>query len=91
MFKGISFFIKKGWQYDKCYILWNVFYQLLNSLIPPITAIIPKLIIDELQNQEIRGMPYFYVVLLVSSLFLIQILSVYFYQGWFYSSMSSCS
>lgn len=83
MFKGISFFIKKGWQYDKCYILWNVFYQLLNSLIPPITAIIPKLIIDELQNQEIRGMPYFYVVLLVSSLFLIQILSVYFYKDGF--------
>ena len=24
MFKGISFFIKKGWQYDKCYISRNV-------------------------------------------------------------------
>ena len=31
MFKGIVFFIKNGWKYDKRYVIWNVLYQLLNS------------------------------------------------------------
>ena len=34
MFKGIVFFIKNGWKYDKKYILWRVLYQFINSLIP---------------------------------------------------------
>jgi len=83
MFKGITFFIKNGWKYDKCYVLWNVLYQILNSFIPPITALIPKLIIDELLNSESMDKPYFYVVLLVGSLLLIQILAVYFSKDGF--------
>lgn len=33
MFKGIVFFIKNGWKYDRKYILWRVLYQFINSLI----------------------------------------------------------
>ena len=29
MFKGLLFFIKSGWKYDKYYILWNIFHQLV--------------------------------------------------------------
>ena len=83
MFKGITFFIKNGWKYDKCYVLWNVLYQILHSFIPPMTALIPKLLIDELLNNESLDKPYFYVVLLVSSLLLIQILTVYFSKDGF--------
>lgn len=48
MFKGLVFFVKQGWKYDKCYILWRTFYQITNSLIPIVATIMPKFIIDEL-------------------------------------------
>ena len=48
MFKGIRFFVKYGWKYDKYYILWRVFYQFVNSLIPIAATLMPKYIIDEL-------------------------------------------
>ena len=83
MFKGIVFFIKNGWKYDKRYVIWNVLYQLLNSFIPPITALIPKLIIDELIINVSANKPYLYVILLLGSLLLIQILSVYFHKDGF--------
>lgn len=53
MFKGILFFLRNGWKYDKRYILWRVLYQFIHSLIPIVATIMPKLIIDELMgNQE---------------------------------------
>ncbi len=83
MFKGISFFIKNGWKYDKCYVIWNILYQILNAFTPPITALIPKLIVDELLRSKSMDKPFFYVILLVSSLLLIQILTVYFFKDGF--------
>lgn len=83
MFKGISFFIKNGWKYDKCYVIWNILYQILNAFTPPITALIPKLIVDELLRSKSMDKPFFYVILLVSSLLLIQILIVYFFKDGF--------
>lgn len=48
MFKGIVFFIKNGWKYDKLYIIWRLLFQFINSLIPIVAVIIPKYMIDEL-------------------------------------------
>ena len=48
MFKGLCFFLKNGWKYDKRYVLWNLFNQLLHSLVPIAGALMPKFIIDEL-------------------------------------------
>lgn len=53
MFKGIVFFIKNGWKYNKKYILWRVLYQLINSMIPIMATIMPKLIIDRLYRNSI--------------------------------------
>ncbi len=66
MFKGIIFFIKNGWRYDKRYILWRVLYQFINSLIPIAATIMPKLIIDELmENPEIRKLLAYVSILIV--------------------------
>ncbi len=66
MFKGIVFFIKNGWRYDKRYILWRVLYQFINSLIPIVATIMPKLIIDELMgNQEISRLLVYVSVLVL--------------------------
>ncbi len=50
MFKGLLFFFRTGWKYDKRYILWNILSQLLSSLSPILAALMPKLIIDELMG-----------------------------------------
>lgn len=66
MFKGIAFFIKNGWRYDKRYILWRVLYQFINSMIPIAATIMPKLIIDELMgSQEISKLLVYVSILLV--------------------------
>lgn len=65
MFKGIVFFIKNGWRYDKKYILWRVLYQFINSLIPIVATIMPKLIIDELMGNQETGKLLVYVSILI--------------------------
>jgi len=52
MFKGLVFFLKFGWKYDKRYVLWNIFHQLLASLMPVFAALMPKFIIDELMGAQ---------------------------------------
>ena len=52
MFKGLRFFLKQGWKYDKKYILWRVIYQFTHSLIPILATLAPKYIIDELMGQR---------------------------------------
>lgn len=83
MFKGLSFFIKSGWKYDKCYILWNIFYQLVNAPIPLITALFPKLIIDELMYSQRVDRLIIYIVLLSGSLLIAGILSTFFLRDGF--------
>lgn len=66
MFKGILFFLRNGWRYDKRYILWRVFYQFIHSLIPIVATIMPKLIIDELMgNQETEKLLMYVSILVV--------------------------
>ena len=65
MFKGIVFFIKNGWKYDRKYILWRVLYQFINLLIPIVATIMPKLIIDELMGNQETGKLLVYVSVLI--------------------------
>ena len=75
MFRGFMFYIKKGWLYDKYYILWNVLYQVLSVPVPLLSALLPKLILDELIRDNNMQRAYIYVLLLSGGLCLIQILS----------------
>ena len=78
MFKGIVFFIKNGWRYDKRYILWRVLYQFINSLIPIVATIMPKLIIDELMGNQETGKLIAYVSILIIYTAAATIFSEYF-------------
>ena len=78
MFKGIVFFIKNGWKYDRKYILWRVLYQFINSLIPIVATIMPKLIIDELMGNQENGKLLVYVSILIVYTAAATILSEYF-------------
>lgn len=78
MFKGIVFFIKNGWKYDRKYILWRVLYQFINSLIPIVATIMPKLIIDELMGNQETGKLLVYVSILIVYTAAATILSEYF-------------
>ncbi|MBD5496703.1 MAG: ABC transporter ATP-binding protein [Lachnospiraceae bacterium] len=78
MFKGIVFFIKNGWRYDKRYILWRVLYQFINSLIPIVATIMPKLIIDELMGNQETGKLIAYVSTLIIYTAAATIFSEYF-------------
>lgn len=78
MFKGILFFIKYGWKYDKFYILWRILYQFVNSMIPVAAVIIPKYIIDELMGEKNTGRLFLYVGILAGYTIVATILSNYF-------------
>ena len=78
MFKGIKFFIKFGWKYDKCYILWRVLFQLVNSMIPIVATLMPKYIIDELFGQKSISKLILYVGLLAGYTLIASVLSNYF-------------
>ena len=52
MFKGLKFFISEGWKYDKKYVIWVFLYQIVNSMIPVVGALMPKFVIDELMGEK---------------------------------------
>ena len=78
MFKGLIFFVKQGWKYDKRYVLWNVLYQFVNSMIPVIAALAPRYIIDELMGQARPQMLVLYVGLPAGYTLIAGGLSVFF-------------
>ena len=78
MFKGLLFFVKQGWKYDKCYILWNILYQFVNSMIPIIAALAPRYIIDELMGDARPQMLMLYVGVPVGYTLIAGGLSVFF-------------
>lgn len=78
MFKGLFFFIKCGWKYDKCYIIWRVLYQFVNSLIPIISTLLPKYIIDELLLDKCFEKLLLYVGILAGYTVIATMLSVFF-------------
>ena len=78
MFKGLIFFVKQGWKYDKRYVLWNVLYQFVNSMIPVIAALAPRYIIDELMGEARPQMLVLYVGLPAGYTLIAGGLSVFF-------------
>lgn len=52
VFKGIFFLFRYFWKQDKRYTFYQLFRQLLVSLVPLTDVIIPKYIIDELTGQR---------------------------------------
>lgn len=78
MFKGIVFFIKNGWKYDKCYIIWRILFQFVNSMIPVVATIMPKYIIDELMGAKDVKKLILYVGILVGYTLFATILSNFF-------------
>lgn len=47
MFKGLLFFLREGWKYDKKYVLWLFARQVIAATLPVAGALLPKLILDE--------------------------------------------
>lgn len=77
MFKGIVFFIKNGWKYDKLYIIWRLLFQFINALIPIAAVIIPKYMIDELMGAQNIGKLVLYVLALAGYTLIATCLSNY--------------
>lgn len=50
MLKGFAFFLKQGWKYDKKYILWLFLLQVVHAVTPLASALLPKMVIDELSG-----------------------------------------
>lgn len=83
MFQGLFFFIKQGWHYDKRYILWNIFAQLVNAPLPVLSALLPKLIIDELgMDQRVEALAV-YVAVFAGYILLAGIFSSFFQRDGF--------
>lgn len=83
MFKGLRFFLREGWKYDKRYVIWLVLYQLVNSMIPVVAALLPKLVIDELTGAQRIDKLILYVVLFAGYLMIAGALSAYFSKDGF--------
>ena len=48
MFKGLAFFIRSGWKYDKRYVLWGMLRQLVDSGAAIALVLLPGALLDEL-------------------------------------------
>lgn len=78
MFKGLVFFIRIGWKYDRRYVVWNVLQQLLASLMPVFAALMPKFIIDELMGAQRLGIIARYIAVFAGYALLAGSLSSFF-------------
>lgn len=65
MFKGLWFFVEFGWKSNKKYIIYNIVYQVVHSLIPLVLVIMPKFIIDELLGARRPEQLILYTAILV--------------------------
>lgn len=83
MFKGLKFFLRIGWQYDRRYVLWLLFYQLLQALYPLAAALLPKLVIDELMGGRSIARMTLCVGGLTIGMLLVGSLSAYFLKDGF--------
>ena len=83
MFKGLYFFIKQGWTYDKRYVLWNCFNQLINAPLWALSALCSKLIIDELTTHKRVRLLVIYVAIFTCYTLMAKILSSYFQRDGF--------
>lgn len=83
MFKGLRFFLREGWKYDKKYVIWLVLCQLVNSMIPVVAALLPKLVIDELTGMQRVSWLVLYVAGFAGYLMIAGALSTFFAKDGF--------
>lgn len=83
MFKGLRFFLREGWKYDKKYVIWLMLYQLVNSMIPVVSALLPKMVIDELTGAQRVERLVVYVAVFAGYLMIANGLSAFFFWDGF--------
>ncbi len=69
MFKGLLFFAKFTWHYEKRYLVYRILNQFISSVIPLVAVVMPRYIINELMGDQ--RMPYLclYIGILVGYTF----------------------
>lgn len=70
MFQGLWFLCKFGWKSEKRYILYNMFYQLIQSILPLIAVAVPKYILNELLGAQRLEKIILYISILAGCTFL---------------------
>ena len=51
MIRGLLFFIRFSWRFDKRYLLYNIINQLVSATVPIVAVVMPRFIINELMGQ----------------------------------------
>lgn len=88
LMKSFVFLLKNCWKFQKGYIIYAFLYQIIYTLMPLGTIIIPKFIIDELTGKKnVQQIIFWVVVLLLLNLFG-GILKTYF-QGKMFTSKNN--
>lgn len=83
MFQGLWFLCKFGWNSEKRYILYNVFYQLIQSILPLIAVAVPKYILNELLGAQRLEKIILYISILAGCTFFATCASQYLFYGGF--------
>ncbi len=65
MFKSFRFLLKLIWKFNKKYVFYAASFQLVTALVPLLSVIMPKYIIDELTGQQRIEQLFVYVGILV--------------------------
>lgn len=83
MFKGLIFFLKNGWKYDKLYIIWSFLNQIIGSVFPLVSVLFSKFIIDELIGEKRINRILIYVTITILSTLIVEAFSSYFNRNIF--------
>lgn len=80
MIKGLLFFIRFSWTHEKRYLLCRVLNQLVLSMIPIVSVVMPRFVINELMGGQRPAYLVLYVSILVGYTFAASALSTWL--GW---------
>ncbi len=75
MLKGFAFFLEQGWKHDEKYILWLFLLQIVHAITPISSALLIKLVIDELSELGRVGYLALYVLFFAGWICISEILS----------------
>ncbi len=68
MLKSIIFLLKQTWRFKKAYVYTALILQVVTVAVPTISIIMPKYIIDELTNkQRIEYLTFFVIILILTN------------------------
>lgn len=65
MIKGFLFLVKYTWKFNKIYLVYILFFQMITSLMPLLAVVLPKFIIDELLGEQRTNRIVLYIAILV--------------------------